>query len=90
MPVAMCTDKQQHLVTVENNQALIEIAQQQLPDERVEFILGDGYEWLQNYSGEKFDVIFADAMPGKYDLFEETMALLSSGPARANNRPRKI
>jgi predicted O-methyltransferase YrrM len=72
-------DKHSHLLTIENNRALIEIAQQQLPDERIEFILGDGYEWLQNYNGEKFDVIFADAMPGKYDLFEETMALLKQG-----------
>ncbi|HRH51190.1 MAG TPA: class I SAM-dependent methyltransferase [Panacibacter sp.] len=72
-------DQQSHLITVENNQVLIDIAKSQLPDNRIEFICADGYEWLQNYSGEKFDLIFADAMPGKYDLFEETIALVKEG-----------
>ena len=72
-------DKQSRLITVENNEALIEIAKKQLPDNRIEFICADGYEWLQNYTGEKFDLIFADAMPGKYDLFEETIALVKVG-----------
>ena len=38
--------------------------------------LSDGYEWISQYRGEGFDLIFADAMPGKYDLFEETIAML--------------
>jgi predicted O-methyltransferase YrrM len=38
--------------------------------------LADGYDWIQNYLGEKFDLIFADAMPGKYELFEETIGLV--------------
>ena len=69
-------DQDTKLLTVENNAALVEIARQQLSDPRIEFILADGYDWLKNYKGEKFDLIFADAMPGKYDLFEETIALL--------------
>jgi len=68
-----------HLVSIESNAALLEIARQQLKDPRVEFVLADAYAWLQHYSGEKFDLIFADAMPGKYDLFEETMALVRPG-----------
>jgi len=58
---------------------LIEVARKNINDSRVEFVLTDGYEWLKNYDGEKFDFIFADAMPGKYDLFEETINLLNSG-----------
>jgi predicted O-methyltransferase YrrM len=58
---------------------LLEIAQQQLQDSRVEFVLADGYEWLKDYSGNQFDLIFADAMPGKYDLFEETWAMVKPG-----------
>ena len=72
-------DKQSRLTTVENNEVLIGIAKHQLQDERIEFVCADGYEWLQNYSGEKFDLIFADAMPGKYDLYEETLALVKEG-----------
>jgi predicted O-methyltransferase YrrM len=67
------------LITVENNDLLFDIATKSLQDARVEFILADGYEWIQNYQGEKFDLIFADAMPGKYDLFEETIRLVKGG-----------
>ena len=67
------------LTTIENNSALLEIAQAILVDQRIEFVWTDGYEWLQNYQEEKFDLIFADAMPGKYDLFEEAFSLLKVG-----------
>jgi predicted O-methyltransferase YrrM len=72
-------DFQAKLLTVESNAALLGIAKQQLNDPRIEFILADAYEWLKKYNGDKFDLIFADAMPGKYDLFEETFGLLKSG-----------
>jgi predicted O-methyltransferase YrrM len=72
-------DQQAKLLTIENNAALWEIAKEQLTDPRIEFLLVDGYKWLKDYQGEKFDLIFADAMPGKYDLFEETIHLLKAG-----------
>lgn len=72
-------DERTTLITVENNELLIEIAKNALQNPRVEFILADGYEWIKNYRGEKFDLIFADAMPGKYDLFEETIGLVKNG-----------
>ena len=72
-------DQQTRLLTIENNAALLEIAREQLADSRVECVLADGYVWLKEYQGEKFDLIFADAMPGKYDLFEETIHLLKPG-----------
>jgi predicted O-methyltransferase YrrM len=72
-------DKSSRLISVENNKLLLAIARKALDDPRVEFILADGYEWIQKYSGEKFDLVFADAMPGKYDLFEETIALVKEG-----------
>ncbi len=72
-------DQRTKLLTVENNATLLEIAREQLADPRIEFILTDGYTWLKEYQGEKFDLIFADAMPGKYDLFVETIQLLKSG-----------
>ncbi len=72
-------DQNSKLLTIENNAALWAIAGMQLKDSRMECILADGYVWLKEYNGEKFDLIFADAMPGKYDLFEETIHLLKSG-----------
>jgi len=72
-------DRESRLITIENNELLIDIARRALNDTRVEFVLADGYEWLQRYSGEKFDLVFADAMPGKYELFEETIGLVRPG-----------
>lgn len=71
-------DAKSSLITVENNELLIDVAKKFINDNRVQFVLTDGYEWIKNYSGKKFDLIFADAMPGKYDLFGETINMLSS------------
>ncbi|MBO9593416.1 MAG: methyltransferase domain-containing protein [Niabella sp.] len=67
------------LVSVDNNALLINVAREQLKDHRIEFVCADGYEWITTYKGASFDLIFADAMPGKYDLFEETFGLLKTG-----------
>ena len=72
-------DTKSSLITIENNELLVDVAKKHISDSRVEFILADGYEWLKNYKEEKFDFIFADAMPGKYDLFDETIGMLKSG-----------
>ena len=72
-------DVNSKLVSIDNNELLINIAKQQLVDDRIEFICADGYNWINNYKAEPFDLIFADAMPGKYDLFEEALGMLKSG-----------
>jgi predicted O-methyltransferase YrrM len=72
-------DKKSSLITIENNELLTAVAKKYISDSRVEFILADAYDWLTNYNEEGFDFIFADAMPGKYDLFEETIAILNKG-----------
>ena len=72
-------DLNARLVTVENNAVLLEIAKQQLKDNRIDFVLADGYDWLRNYQGAQFDLVFADAMPGKYDLFEEAFGMVKAG-----------
>ncbi len=77
--IAEGMDRYSKLVTVDNNELLISVAKKNLKDERIEFVCADGYEWINEYEGSLFDVIFADAIPGKYDLFEETFALLKTG-----------
>lgn len=72
-------DDKSSLLTIENNSLLMDVAKKYINDSRVEFILSDAYEWITGYKGEKFDFIFADAMPGKYDLFDETIAILKNG-----------
>jgi predicted O-methyltransferase YrrM len=71
--------KNAKLVTVDNNDILLDIAKESLSDPRIKFVLSDGYEWIKNYKGEKFDLVFADAIPGKYDLLDETLALVKVG-----------
>src|SRR4051812_22148012 len=51
-------DENSKLVSVENNQLLIDVAKKNINDSRVEFVLADGYEWIKNYSGENVDFIF--------------------------------
>src|ERR1043165_9986565 len=70
-------DENSSLVSIDNNKFLVDVAEKHICDERVEFIVADGYEWILKYKGGKFDLIFADAMPGKYDLFEETINILN-------------
>jgi predicted O-methyltransferase YrrM len=45
-------------------------------DKRVDIICADGGEWLINYEGEKFDLIFADAWPGKYSEIDKALDLV--------------
>ena len=74
--IAEGLDENSSLISIDNNELLINVARKHIIDGRIEFILGDAYEWISNYNGKKFDFIFADAMPGKYDLFEETIDIV--------------
>ena len=75
--IASGMDENSSLVSIDNDKSLVDVAERHIRDERVEFIVADGYEWISKYNGSKFDLIFADAMPGKYDLFEETINMLN-------------
>lgn len=73
-------DAESKLISVDNDPELIKIAHSFFGhDQRVTLVCEDGAEWLKNYEGEKFDLIFADAWPGKYGQLEETLALLKEG-----------
>ena len=73
-------DKDSKLITVDNDPELISIAKGYFGnDSRVEVICEDGSEWIKNYKGQKFDLIFADAWPGKYSEIEEVLSLVKVG-----------
>ena len=42
-------------------------------------VCADGADWIKSYKGEKFDLIFADAWPGKYSEVEEILELVKVG-----------
>ncbi len=73
-------DQNTTVVSVDNDPYLISIAEGYFSeDHRVELICQDGTKWLSNYDGEKFDLIFADAWPGKYDSLDRALDLLNDG-----------
>ena len=73
-------DANSSLISVDNDPKLIEIARSYFGhDSRVKLVCQDGAEWIKAYRGEKFDLIFADAWPGKYSEIEEVLDLLKVG-----------
>ncbi|QDO95290.1 methyltransferase domain-containing protein [Formosa sediminum] len=73
-------DSESRLISVDNDPQLIEIAKSYFgQDKRVEIVCADGTEWIKNYNKEKFDLIFADAWPGKYCEVDETLELIKVG-----------
>jgi len=48
-------------------------------DSRLTLILEDGIAFLRKQIPQSFDLVFADAMPGKYDSLEDALALVKPG-----------
>lgn len=73
-------DLDSKICSVDNDPQLIKIATDFFgEDERVNLICEDGSAWIKNYSGDLFDLIFADAWPGKYSDLDLTLELLKPG-----------
>ena len=73
-------DSKSSLVTVDSEARFVAIAQRHLAkDTRVKFHIEDGAAFLQKLNGAKFDLIFADTWPGKFDHLEDALALLKIG-----------
>lgn len=48
-------------------------------DPRLTLVLEDGIEFLHKQSPRSFDLIFADAIPGKYESLDDALALVKPG-----------
>ena len=73
-------DNNSHLTSVDNDKELTDIAETYFGnDDRIELICKDGTQWIKEYAGEKFDLIFADAWPGKYSEIDEILDLVKVG-----------
>ncbi|MFY0654700.1 MAG: class I SAM-dependent methyltransferase [Cyclobacteriaceae bacterium] len=73
-------DTRSRIISVDNDPKLVEIAKSFFGEkENVELVCADGNDWIRQNEDTKFDLIFADAWPGKFNLLEETLALLKSG-----------
>jgi predicted O-methyltransferase YrrM len=68
------------LVSVDADPDVQAVARAVLGDDpRVTFVTGDGLVYVRAQPPAGFDLIFADAWPGKYDGLDETLALLRPG-----------
>ena len=72
-------DASASLVSVDVDPVVQDVARELLRDERLRFVLADGLDYIHAQSPESFDLIFADAWPGKYEALDETLALLKRG-----------
>lgn len=68
------------LVSIDNDPELTAIARSfHGNDKRVKLICTDAAVWIKEYQGEKFDLVFADAWPGKYSELSEVLNLIRPG-----------
>lgn len=73
-------DADSTLVSVDTDPQVQAVAREALGDDkRLTFILEDGAAFLRRQTPESFDLVFADAMPGKYDALDEALAVVKVG-----------
>lgn len=73
-------DARSRLTSVDSDSKVQDVARRHLGDDvRVTFHLGDGGAFLDRSTGRQFDLIYADAWPGKFTHLEQTLALLKRG-----------
>ncbi len=75
-------DEETRLVSVEQDPKRAAIAREFLgADPRATFLVADGADLISKWADEPihFDLIFADAWPGKFDLLDTTLDLLAPG-----------
>ncbi|MGB5668628.1 MAG: class I SAM-dependent methyltransferase, partial [Maribacter sp.] len=73
-------DEESTLTSIDNDLELIEIAKNFFNhDERVEILCQDGIEWIKSQSNKSYDLIFADAWPGKYSDIENILNMVKIG-----------
>ena len=68
------------LDSVDTDAAVVAVAQRHLgADRRVTFHVMNGAEFISRAPRAQFDLIYADAWPGKFSHLDEALALLRSG-----------
>lgn len=73
-------DASARLDTVDTDANVVAIARRHLAsDARVTFHVVDGAEFIQRAPRGQFDLIYADAWPGKFSHLDEALALLKPG-----------
>ncbi|WP_207421148.1 O-methyltransferase [Desertivirga brevis] len=73
-------DQDSYVISIDNSEVYLAIAKKHFhQDLRVSIVCEDGNVWIKSNQDKKFDLIFADAWPGKYETLDETLNLLKTG-----------
>ncbi len=73
-------DKKATLISLDVNEEFQDVARRTLDsDPRVTFITQDAAAFLWRQPAATFDLVFADAMPGKYEALDEALAVVKPG-----------
>jgi len=73
-------DSKSELISIDNDPELISIAKNFFDtDERAKLLCQDGADWIDRNENQKFDLIFADAWPGKYAGIEKILDMVKVG-----------
>ena len=73
-------DLRSSLDTVDTDPNVVAVAQRHLgSDDRVRFHIADGADFIRQASKSQWDLIYADAWPGKFSHLEVALSLLRVG-----------
>ena len=73
-------DQNSRLISIDNDPKLIAMVQSLFEhDPRVQLICQDGDQWIKDNLKARFDLIFADAWPGKYSQADTILDMLNPG-----------
>ena len=72
-------DTAARLDTIDTDASVVAIAKRHLTDPRVTFHVVDGAEFVQRSRPDQYDLIYADAWPGKFSHLDKALALLRPG-----------
>jgi predicted O-methyltransferase YrrM len=73
-------DAASRLVSIELDEAVLSVARKTFADDdRASFILGDARAFIDAAKPASFDIVFADAMPGKYEGLHAALSLVRIG-----------
>ncbi|WP_316835423.1 O-methyltransferase [Pedobacter nutrimenti] len=73
-------DNESIIISIDNSEEYTSVAREFFKtDPRVEILCADANEWLKNNPYQKFDLIFADAWPGKYSTLDEALNMVKTG-----------
>ncbi|MET1057605.1 MAG: class I SAM-dependent methyltransferase [Pedobacter sp.] len=78
--IAEGANETSRIISIDINSEFQQVAAEAFAeDQRITIVCADGNEWLTFYDGAQFDLIFADAMPGKFDVLDQTLSLVKVG-----------